>query len=382
MTDAPKPLHVVALGTYDRNKPRTRILLRGLSENGVQLTECHRDVWGGTEDKSQISGIADKFHVLWRYLIAYPVLICRYLRCRKHDAVLIGYLGLFDVLVLWPFVRLRRAILIWDVFLSLYDTVVEDRKMIRRRNPVAMAMWAMEWSALRLVDKAIIDTQAHADHLCRTYHCSGNRVARVFLGVEPEPFDLARQELLPADPNERPKRIVFYGQFIPLHGIEFIVRAAKKTEKAGLQWLLIGKGQQTESVRSLIDRLQPENLEWIEWVEYSELAGYLAASHIALGIFGTTGKAQRVIPNKVFQILMAGRPLITADTPAIRELVSESDQVRLVPAGDASALARAALEMGDALSTRGLAHRELLEEISPGAIGLQLKALICEQLQA
>jgi glycosyltransferase involved in cell wall biosynthesis len=54
-----------------------------------------------------------------------------------------------------------------------------------------------------------------------------------------------------------------------------------------------------------------------------------------------------VIPNKVFQILAAGRPLITADTPAIRELLDSNDAVCLIPAGDAIALKDAVLRMRD-----------------------------------
>jgi glycosyltransferase involved in cell wall biosynthesis len=47
-----------------------------------------------------------------------------------------------------------------------------------------------------------------------------------------------------------------------------------------------------------------------------------------------------VIPNKVFQALACGAPVVTADTPAARELLSD-DSALLVPPGDAQALAHA-----------------------------------------
>ena len=54
------PLRVVCWGTYDLGKPRNRILLRGLRENNVIIYQCHKDIWKGVEDKSQIKGLLSK----------------------------------------------------------------------------------------------------------------------------------------------------------------------------------------------------------------------------------------------------------------------------------------------------------------------------------
>jgi glycosyltransferase involved in cell wall biosynthesis len=48
-----------------------------------------------------------------------------------------------------------------------------------------------------------------------------------------------------------------------------------------------------------------------------------------------------VIPNKAFQALASGVPLITGDTPGSRELLTDEDSALLVPPGDPSALADA-----------------------------------------
>jgi hypothetical protein len=122
-------MRVVVWGTYDLGKPRVRILLRGLRENGVEVTECHRVVWGGIEDKSQISGWKDKLLLGLRWLAAYPALVYRYLRLPNHDAVLICYMGHADVLVLWPFAKLRRKPIIWDAFLSLCNCSTAGNSM-------------------------------------------------------------------------------------------------------------------------------------------------------------------------------------------------------------------------------------------------------------
>jgi glycosyltransferase involved in cell wall biosynthesis len=48
-----------------------------------------------------------------------------------------------------------------------------------------------------------------------------------------------------------------------------------------------------------------------------------------------------VIPNKAFQALACGTPLVTADTPAARELLTDGEDAVLVPPGDPAVLADA-----------------------------------------
>ncbi len=87
----------------------------------------------------------------------------------------------------------------------------------------------------------------------------------------------------------------------------------------------------------------------------------LHGASCALGIFGASEKARRVIPNKAFQAMACGTPLVTADTPAARELLRDDESALLVPPDDAEALAaalrRLASEPGlsERLSAGGLA---------------------------
>ena len=105
-------------------------------------------------------------------------------------------------------------------------------------------------------------------------------------------------------------------------------------------------------------------MEWVPWIEYEQLGDAYRSSLCALGIFGTSPKAARVIPNKVFQAIACGTPVITADTPAARELLTDGESALLVPPGDPEALAaalRRAAEDRDLLTRIGAGGRQAYE---------------------
>jgi glycosyltransferase involved in cell wall biosynthesis len=172
-----------------------------------------------------------------------------------------------------------------------------------------------------------------------------------------------------------PFTALFIGKLIPLHGIETVLAAARLAPQ--IQFRVIGSGQ-LEHV--LEDR--PPNVDWVRWVEYPDLPAQLHACGCALGIFGTTAKALRVIPNKVFQALACGAPVITAESPAIHEL--GEDAMALVPPGDAHALADAVRLLANdvarraELSARGLTAYS--ERASEAILGARWRALIEELL--
>jgi glycosyltransferase involved in cell wall biosynthesis len=374
MSDIAK-LQVVLWGTYDLGKPRTRILVEGLRGSGLALIECHANVWSGIDDKSAISNWRDRFRVAARWLAAYPSLVRRYLRLPRHDVVVVGYLGHLDVLVLWPFAKLRGVPILWDAFLSLHETVVEDRQAVAPAHPLALLLYAWDWLAARAADLVLFDTAAHAEWFRRRFGLAPGRTAAVFVGAEPEAF-----AAVPPPPHRQgePTQVLFYGQFIPLHGIETIIEAAQRSRPDAYRWTIIGDGQEAPRIRRRLAEHPVANLAWLPSVPYGELRRHIAAADICLGIFGESGKAERVIPNKAFQALLAGRPLVTRDSPAMRELVGEGIAgVALVPPGDPGALVAALDRLsanGGELDLRPL--RALRDRICPDAIGRALASLL------
>ena len=109
---------------------------------------------------------------------------------------------------------------------------------------------------------------------------------------------------------------------------------------------------------------------------YEAALDMIQGADLALGIFGTTAKAGRVVPHKVFQSLAGGVPTITRRSRAVAEFFREGEHVVLVPPGDPAALARAIETLASDPARRdalGRAGREAaLAAGSPERIGALL----------
>jgi glycosyltransferase involved in cell wall biosynthesis len=358
-------MRVIAWGTYDVTKPRTRILLAAMRAAGLDVDEIHADVWAGVRDKSLLTR-AQQAAVVARMALRYAGLAARYARAPKADAVFVGYLGQLDVLLVKPLALLRNEPVVWDAFLSLYDTVVDDRRMVRAGGIAAKVLHAWESLAFRAADVVLLDTDAHA-HFFADEFGRGARddVASIFVGAEPAFAPRPRSES-----DDARATVLFWGQFIPLHGIDAILDAARASDAKRFRFVIVGDGQEAPRIRARLAREPIANLEWIPWIDYEALPDEVAKADVCLGIFGASDKAARVIPNKVFQILAAGKPVITRDSPAIRELLGDDDDgVYLVPAMDGAAIV-AALERwhSERARLREPLHRAIVERFSESAL--------------
>jgi glycosyltransferase involved in cell wall biosynthesis len=328
---------LVVFGTYDPQKQRARILLAGLRQLGVPLFEINEPAWAGVRDKGTLT-LREKLGAAWRLLVAYPRLIKRYLGAPPHEHVLVLYPGVFEVLLLIPFAAARGVAISWDLFISPWDTLVNDRKAQSAWHPVSVVLFVCEWLASRAVDHQFLDTEAHARRFERTMGLDRGRVGAVPLGTDPDRFP-ARS----VNGFHDPLRILFYGQYIPLHGLETIIQAAQLVEQRGVRaaWRLVGAGQELERVTNLIARLGVRSVTQLGWVPAEDLPKLIHDSDVGLGIFGTSEKALTVVPNKAYELAATQTPFISGDTPAMREFVPAGGhpKIHLVPPGDAVALA-------------------------------------------
>ncbi len=312
-------MRALYFGTYDRAYPRNAQVISALRGAGVEVVEQHRAVWERRHNWSvgprQLLRMVEAEWSLRR--VSEPG--------RSADVLIVGYPGHFDLPTARRVARGRPVV--FNPLVSLHDTLVDDRGRFREGSPTASLIHLTDRRAFRRANVVVADTEAHATFFRARFGLPPDRVEVCLVGAEDRLFS-------PGPRSNGPFQALFVGKLIPLHGLETILAAASLAPE--IPFRIVGSGQ----LESLLET-RPANVAWAPWVEYDRLPSELHRAGCALGIFGTGAKAARVIPNKAFQAIACGTPLITADTPAARELLTDGQDALLVPPGNPEALAQA-----------------------------------------
>ncbi len=346
-------------GIYDSQYSRNRIFIKGLRQNGAEVLEC----------VSTEKGISKYFDLIKKH---------RRIR-NSYDCLVVGFPGQ-QAAILARFLTSKP--IIFDALVSLYDSLVYDRKTVRENSFKALYFWFLDWLSCHLATKIICDTSAHIDYFSKTFHISKNKFKRIFIGSDDE---VIKPVLTKDLQNHKNFKAHFHGFFNPLQGLPYIIHSAKLLEGKGVVFNIIGSGQDYDYVRKLALDLKCSNVNFILPVPYDKLKEYMSQADICLGIFGNTEKALRVIPNKVFEALAGAMPIVTSLTPGAKELLIDRENVLFCKISDSKDLADKILELknNSALKTKIAenGHKLFKEKLLPNILGRELLNLIQEIVQ-
>lgn len=345
-------MNVVYLATREPSYSRVRIVQRALA------TRCSVET---------IYSSARSYPVRL-LVVATRILLARLTGRLNHaDVLFAGFLAQ----PLLPWVRLLwRGPLVADAYLSLYDTLVHDKQRLREGSLLARAAFWLDQYLLRRADLCLTDTEAHVEYFQRTFGTAGCNIRRLWVSSEYSYVTATSSGAI------APFRVFFWGGFIPLQGVDTIIRAAVLLNAHNVHFTVVGRGQTYARCVELHRDLQGSNVDFQAWMKPDEIANVAARAQVILGIFGTTAKAGRVIPNKVFEALAMGRPVITRQSSAIGELLQDQRDVLLVPAGDPQRLADKILWVKDHPAEAAEIGRRGYETFQRNASPAQVEAIL------
>jgi glycosyltransferase involved in cell wall biosynthesis len=378
-------VHICYIGYYDPSYPRNALLRRGLIANGAQLTEIRIPSWlapghsspSPTVPRALGERLPYEAHELRKAVRRNARVIRRtHQIVRSVDVVVVAEFSQGLVPAVAAVCRQYNKPVVVDLLISLFDEAVNHRQTLSARKPRAVARWLLDATAIRLADVVLADTAANAEFLEGEFGGLRDKVHVVEIGAPEWQFPRASlRTWVPGDPLA----VLFYGYSQPLQGVGYIVEAANRLrDDDGFQFKIVG----VPPDRGTSYGHPPTNLEFLPPVDASELRAMIAASDICLGVFGELPIAARVVPNKVWQCLAVGRPVITRDGPGPRSVLEDGHHCLLVPPGDPAAIVAALerLAADPALAARLAATgSELVHtKYSSGPLGRRLLSLLSE----
>lgn len=274
---------------------RAEILYDGLKKNNIEVVEC-----------------VGKKNFYLKFLK----------HCFKKDFDIILVHGVMPFLFAWMLKFIHRKKIAYDVFISRYNTEVEDRQKIRKGSLKAKMLFFLDKFTCNKSDIAFLDTRSHIKYFEKTFGIKKNKLNVVYVGASENLWKIKKKDII----NNNKFNVVFWGAFSPLHGAEIIVKAAKLLEKEkNIQFHLLGFskekmfGQCNEEVESLVENSKNITLKYGITLK-TNLIDYANSADVCLGIFGNTKKAKMVLPHKSFETLALAKPLVTMDSIAAREI--------------------------------------------------------------
>ena len=369
---------ILVCGAWDSGPgyPRAESLLAGLASERVEVEECWVRMPWQADSKQRILKAPWRWpSFVWsmgRSLRRLRRSLAEALARERPDAVLVPYPG---HLLVGAVARQAGVPVILDLFLSAYDTAVGDRGLFRPGSLRARALRWVDRRACAAADLVLVDTEENVRYIAQLAGLKEERLAWVPVSDPRAPQQPAPYRV---PVKEEALEVLFFGTGVPLHGLATLLEAVGRT--GGVRLTLVG-GSPTERVlaRSLPDDkldLQPE------FVDRPRLQVLLDRCHLVAGVFGTSAKTARVVPLKVVHALASGRPVLTADTPAVRQFLCPGDEVLTCRAGDAQDLSQALGEVRlDPSRLMHVADRARLAYdrcFGTAVVGARLRALISD----
>lgn len=335
MSQNHRPQRVLYYGVHDVDYPRNQRIRRFLAGQGHSVSVVSRARLGGRLRRawSDLTGLVHG--------------------ARSADVIVLSEFRLTHAPLVWLVARLVGARVVVDGFVGLHETAVGDHRAHHRRSLRARVFEMQDRLALAAADLFLIDTEVRAEAVRAASAC-GTRVLALPVGA---PAWAIHRRSTPAGPL----RILYYGNYIPLHGLDVVVDALDELAgRRAFHVTLLGDGALRPAVeRRVRASLWSASAAFREPVPEQRLADVIADADVVLGVFGSSEKAGSVIANKVWQGLACGRPVVTQDSPALADLPEAVSPLLAATApGDAHSLAQvlADLETPDAAASQNAAR--------------------------
>lgn len=305
-------------GNYGPDYPRNRTVLNCLAELG----------WQYTAFQPHISALA------------YPEALLH--QFSNIEAVWVPCFRQRDIAAAAHWAKKNHCPLIIDPLISAYDKRVNERNKFPAQSLRAKRLLKWESKLFNLADWVIADTSCHKEYFINQLGCQPNKVEVIPVSAEESLFFPEKKQA------EQKPDVLFFGTFIGLQGATHIAEAIQHYQGPAITLTFLGDGPDLNACKQSVTRQNNPLVEvnFESWIAFKDLPARIRKAQLCLGVFGTGEKTRRVIPNKVYQALACGIPVLTMPSAAFPnellndETLSSANGIYWAKAGDAQDIAK------------------------------------------
>lgn len=281
------------------------------------------------------------------------------LSVRQVDVVWGTTPPLFQGVTAWLLARLKGAAFVFEVR-DLWPAFAVAVGVLRNRLLIRLSE-ALERFLYRRADRVVVNSPGYLEHVRAR---GAQQVDLVPNGVDVAMFDPeARGSAFRAAHALQGKFVALYAGALGLSNDLGVVLAAAAglADDPDIALVLLGDGKERPALEAQARQLGLRNVHFIPAVPKQQMDEALAAADAGIAILKPLEVYKTTYPNKVFDYLAAGRPVVLAIDGVIRQVVEQAGGGVFVPPGDPAAMAQAIRRLArnpDAARRMGRAGRD------------------------
>lgn len=269
---------------------------------------------------------------------------------------------IFQGVTAWALARLKGVPFLFEVR-DLWPAFAIDVGVLRNPLLIKLSLW-LERFLYRHADQMLANSPGFVEHIAQR---GAREVLVVPNGVDPFMFDPDENGAGYRQQHDLAGRYVV--MYAGAHGMSndlgVVLEAARLLQdQPEIAVVFVGDGKEKPALQAQAAQMGLYNVYFLPPVPKAGMAQALAAADACIAILKPIKMYGTVYPNKVFDYMAAGRPVILAIDGVIRQVVEEAEAGVFVQPGDPVALADAIRklagdrERGVEMGLRGRKHVE------------------------